>query len=215
MVSDNTDASIRPDIVEAAAEVFGAHGYERATLDEIAALVGMQKGSLYYHIESKEQLLMAIHTKLFHILSLRMTEAIKSAESDPLAEITQLIRAIVDVISTNRVAVRVVLRDRGSLTERNSRRIEGNRAAVLKMLENVVRRLCRESGTTNIGSALTIAYGVMGMTYFVSEWFNPSQHDADTIADIFLKMLLDGLMQPTSGRSSRAGLKKRGRHLAV
>jgi AcrR family transcriptional regulator len=40
------EGGIRPDIVDAAARVFGRSGYERATLDEIASIVGIQKGQL-------------------------------------------------------------------------------------------------------------------------------------------------------------------------
>src|SRR5438874_2543096 len=102
--------AIRSDIVDAAAKVFGAHGYERATLDEIASIVGMQKGSLYYHISSKEELLFSIHLKLWDILSARLTEAMSGPDKDPLGQLDRVIRAIVDTVAANREMVRVFLR---------------------------------------------------------------------------------------------------------
>jgi len=48
------------EIVAAAAEVFYEVGYPAATLQEIASRVGLLKGSLYYYIESKEDLLFAV-----------------------------------------------------------------------------------------------------------------------------------------------------------
>jgi AcrR family transcriptional regulator len=48
------------EIVAAAAEVFHENGYRAATLQEVASRVGLLKGSLYYYIESKEDLLFAV-----------------------------------------------------------------------------------------------------------------------------------------------------------
>lgn len=191
---DKSKKRIRPDIIEAATRLFAAHGYERATLDEIAAVVGMQKGSLYHHIDSKEQLLMAIHTELFHSLTSRLAKAVETAASDPIAELEQVILAVVKQVSLNRDAVRIVLRDRGSLHAQNSRAVEKNRAAILRTIESAVRRLCKAAGTPTTQTHF-IAYGIMGMTYFVSEWVDP-KHSADAIAQAFSRILIDGLSRP-------------------
>ncbi len=45
------------DIVAAAAKVFRTKGYHAATVRDIADEVGILKGSLYHHFESKEALL--------------------------------------------------------------------------------------------------------------------------------------------------------------
>jgi AcrR family transcriptional regulator len=47
-------------LVDAAASLFSRKGYEATSTREIAAALRIQKASLYYHIESKEQLLVAI-----------------------------------------------------------------------------------------------------------------------------------------------------------
>ena len=182
----------------------GPEGYERATLDEIAALIGMQKGSLYYHIKSKEELLFAIYLKLWRTLSSRLTAAVAAAKSDPAAELREVVRAIVEVVSSNRDEVRVVLRDRESLSERNSKHIAKNRAVVLTTIERAVKRVCREPTAANGGSAQIIAYGIMGMTYFVNEWFKPGQYSADAIARVFSTMVLDGLGPPALARPTTA-----------
>ena len=45
------------EIVDAAAAVFQRKGYEAASTADVADAVGMLKGSLYYYINSKEELL--------------------------------------------------------------------------------------------------------------------------------------------------------------
>ena len=49
-----------PEVVAAAGRVFREKGYSAATLEEIAAEVGMLKGSLYNYVSSKEELLFAV-----------------------------------------------------------------------------------------------------------------------------------------------------------
>jgi AcrR family transcriptional regulator len=47
-------------VVDAAFAVFTEKGYQAATVQDVAARVGLLKGSLYYYIQSKEDLLFAI-----------------------------------------------------------------------------------------------------------------------------------------------------------
>ena len=45
------------EIIAAAAKLFKEKGYDATTIQDVADEVGMLKGSLYYHIKSKEELL--------------------------------------------------------------------------------------------------------------------------------------------------------------
>ena len=53
-------SSRRDEILRAAAEVFGERGYHAASVREIGSRVGILSGSLYAHIDSKEDLLYEI-----------------------------------------------------------------------------------------------------------------------------------------------------------
>ena len=50
----------RQRVLEQAAWLFLQHGYRETTLRDIAAAAGMKAGSIYYHFDSKEQLLAAV-----------------------------------------------------------------------------------------------------------------------------------------------------------
>jgi AcrR family transcriptional regulator len=54
-------ASRRRRILDAAAELIESRGYERTTIDEVAALAGITKRTLYRYVDSKERLLYEIH----------------------------------------------------------------------------------------------------------------------------------------------------------
>ena len=43
-------------IFSAAIELFSKNGYDNATVDDITAIAGVAKGSLYYHFSKKEDI---------------------------------------------------------------------------------------------------------------------------------------------------------------
>jgi TetR/AcrR family transcriptional regulator, cholesterol catabolism regulator len=62
-----TEGPARPDnrrtlLLDEAARLFGARGYDSTSMRDIATAVGMLPGSLYYHFPSKEDLLVAVYT---------------------------------------------------------------------------------------------------------------------------------------------------------
>jgi AcrR family transcriptional regulator len=49
-------ADRRSEILDAAGECFARYGYDKATMDDIGSIVGMNKVSIYYYFQSKEAL---------------------------------------------------------------------------------------------------------------------------------------------------------------
>lgn len=67
-MNSRSAATARPEnrrqaLLDAAARRFLQHGYAAASMRDIAADVGMQVGSIYYHFASKADLLAAVHTE--------------------------------------------------------------------------------------------------------------------------------------------------------
>src|SRR5512144_3228373 len=50
----------RNDILEAAAQVFRQKGFHGASMQDIAEAVNLQKASLYHHVSSKQEILLAL-----------------------------------------------------------------------------------------------------------------------------------------------------------
>lgn len=50
----------RNELVLAAAQMFREQGYERTTVRELAAAVGLKSGSLFHHFRNKEEILLAV-----------------------------------------------------------------------------------------------------------------------------------------------------------
>jgi AcrR family transcriptional regulator len=77
-------------VLSTAAELFRTRGYAATTTREIAARLGIQKASLYYHINSKEDLLYELV-----MVTLRANlEAIEAAAAGPGTAVERLNRAL-------------------------------------------------------------------------------------------------------------------------
>jgi AcrR family transcriptional regulator len=57
-------ARTRAALVAAAKHVFARKGFERASLDEIAATAGYTRGAIYKHFDGKEELLFAVYDEV-------------------------------------------------------------------------------------------------------------------------------------------------------
>jgi TetR/AcrR family transcriptional regulator, mexJK operon transcriptional repressor len=76
---------LRPDkreaILRAAGEIFDVEGYERTSIDAVAARSGVSKPTIYNHFGSKEQLFRDHVAYTAQVLNVRITEAVH--EIDP------------------------------------------------------------------------------------------------------------------------------------
>lgn len=80
-------------IIQAAEEVFQEKGYYDASMDEIAARVGISKGTIYAHFPGKEELVVAIfkrNTQTF----LQGIDAVIEVEPTPRAKLEALLQFI-------------------------------------------------------------------------------------------------------------------------
>ena len=80
-------------IIQEAEEVFEEKGYYDASMDEIAARVGISKGTIYAHFPGKEELVVAIfkrNTQTF----LQGIDAVIEAEPTPRAKLEALLQFI-------------------------------------------------------------------------------------------------------------------------
>lgn len=67
-------------ILEAAKEVFFKQGFQATTMDQIAEVAELSKGSLYLYFPTKEELYVAIHIEGLQILLERFQEAVEGVE---------------------------------------------------------------------------------------------------------------------------------------
>src|SRR5262245_9583319 len=84
----------REELVQAAAHVFREHGFEAATLRDVAAALKTDRASLYYYVGSKEELLQEIVRQALR-RDIEIAEAVKRSRASTREKIATLIKAMV------------------------------------------------------------------------------------------------------------------------
>lgn len=69
--------------MKAAARIFAHKGYAGTTIRDVASEVGILSGSLYYHIDSKEALLISVHSMGVSMITKAVEEALIKAGDIP------------------------------------------------------------------------------------------------------------------------------------
>lgn len=93
-------ADRRAAILEAAKELFTSEGYERTSIRNIAARVGVSSTAIYVYFKDKDQLMYELCNSLFAGL-LAGFKTIAAAEADPLLRFRRMMRAYVEWGLTN------------------------------------------------------------------------------------------------------------------
>ncbi len=75
--------SRREALLDTAAAMFAAKGYDGTSIRDIARAVGMLPGSMYYHFKSKEDLLLAVYRKGVARFEAAIAEALGQTASEP------------------------------------------------------------------------------------------------------------------------------------
>ncbi len=80
LVSDPESARGR--LLREAARLFRDKGYERTTVRDLAAAVGIQSGSLFHHFRTKEEILKAVMVETIRLNTAVMQAAMSAADSN-------------------------------------------------------------------------------------------------------------------------------------
>lgn len=190
--TESSAAETRRRILTAAAELFARNGFHGTGVAEIGAAAGVQRGALYYHIGSKEELLWHI-LRDYTTLMLTEAERIRARGDDPVTTLRALIRSHVELIVAHRREVAVQLRDVTALT--------GDRATDLQELRDRLQRCWQAVVDAGYAAGAlrtadhVVTNSVLGMLNTVSSWYRPhGPHTPAAIAEILAGTLLDGLV---------------------
>ena len=185
------------EILEAAGEVFHEKGYTAARIEDIAARVGILKGSLYYYIESKEDLLFAISDQAHSTGVAALDEPPELADADAPTRLGEWVRRYGVVLEVNPPYASVAERDVG--------RLEGERYQLIMAKRNEMHRFVRslvEQGIAEGAFDPTIDPGVASNTIFemlngTREWYHADgRKSGDDIREWYRTFILRGLAAP-------------------
>ncbi len=178
----------RKAIVEAAADVFAEVGIHAATLDQIGERVGLSKASLYYYVESKDQLTADVLQTVLDDID-RRAEALIEPGQDVLEQLRMHAWAHVETGSRT-PAGRMILGNLDALVNNKAsaalmRRHEEPAIALLKA--------AREQGLmrdVDIDCTVKLLYGALNN---IPRWYRPRHGSLDHVFEQTWSIFIRGI----------------------
>ena len=180
------------EVLRSAANIFFAKGFHATSIEDVARDVGMLKGSLYYYIKSKEDLLFRLLMAGIEDGDAFIARQI-DVTGDPVEQLEQAIRAQIDYIVQNRVPFGLFLHEFDSLSGKRQHKLISVMSRYNSRFVELVRR-GQEQGKLVTGEPWIIVNGILGMCNWLYRWYDPDQaSDCDQIKNVFVQMIFDGI----------------------
>jgi AcrR family transcriptional regulator len=182
----------REDILEAAAQVFRQKGFHGASMQDIAKAVNLQKPSLYHHVSSKQEILLALLDRALELLLERIS-AIVNQELPADEKLREMIRAYLQILAENTDLSAVLLFEHRSLERKQHARHVPNRDKFEALWRSVLDEGVASQLFVCEDPALTTR-AMLGIMNWTITWYHPDGAlGINEIADHYSNLLLSGL----------------------
>jgi AcrR family transcriptional regulator len=180
--------------------LFWQNGYAATSVRELSTQLGIQKASLYHHIDSKEGLLYEVCIVSLGDIEARARIALDT-EVDPLSRLRALILAHVNSISQEREMHATMLTELRSLSPKHKVEVIRRRDAYEIMIKSVLES-CQDAGSIRVDiPARLLARCLLNLLNWSIFWFDPagkmSTHElAEVLVSVFLQGALPAFLRP-------------------
>jgi AcrR family transcriptional regulator len=183
-------------IYSTARSLFHERGYQATTVRDIAGRLNMQAGSLYAHIDSKEDVLWEIVNKAADQF-LAAAEPIVASDLPPASRLRALVRAHVRVVAANLAESTIFLHEWKFLGDARRQSIAERRRLYEHLFRQVIEQGIASGDFTPTDPKMATLL-VLSAVNWLPQWYNPSGPlSPDAIADTFCDLVLSGIQDKT------------------
>jgi len=198
------------EIIDAAVEIFHAKGYAATSVDDVANVVGILKGSLYYYMDSKEDLLLRIVEEVHEEVEELMIAAVADKERPPLERIGDYVRALVDYNARNAKRVRVYYHDYDQLSEERLASVRKRRRANEQTIIGVLKEAKKAGEIPAKMNERLAAKTLFATIIWTYTWFKPGGAvSGKELGEFCAEFVLNGLRGPAGAPAKAPKRKKR------
>jgi AcrR family transcriptional regulator len=197
----------RQEILTVAIEQFAANGYDNTDLQNVAAILGVGKGTLYRYFPSKRQMFEAALDRIVAEMRQAMDQSIQ-AEQDPFAQLAAATRAYLTFFGEHPSYVELIMQERADPREGRKPTYFAHREVALRRWQDFYRGLIAAGKIRNVpveritDVMCNAIYGTMCTNYFSG----PAKSPAEQAEDI-LDVALHGLLTEQEAARLRAACK--------
>ncbi|GAB4499544.1 MAG: TetR/AcrR family transcriptional regulator [Anaerolineales bacterium] len=184
----------RDDILDAAAQVFRQKGFHGASMADIAEVLDVQKASLYHHVESKQEILLALLDRALGMLTEHIS-TISSQNTPSDQKLRLMIRGYLSGLAENADLTSVLLFEHRSLDKKARSRHVPQRDKFESLWRDVLNEGVRENVFDLKDTGLAVR-ALMGALNWTLTWYHPDgSKSIEQIADDYSDFVLRGMLK--------------------
>lgn len=190
-----TAAPARQDQVRAAAlRLFKEKGYHATSMRDIAEAVGINKGSLYSYIKSKEDLLVPVFEQAQGVLLRQIQHIATDTSLSPTERLKRAIHAHVVAVADNLDVLTVYLSEWRQLATESLATNRHQREGYADLFHQILRDGIA-SGEFRPMDTRIVMLGMIGMCNYLFRWYRPEGRlTPDQIADELIELVIRGVV---------------------
>jgi len=187
-------SSRKEQILASAAKIFFTKGYHATTIEDVARDVGMLKGSLYYYIDSKEDLLYELLLGVIEQGDAYIRTRLVGIDR-PIEALRVALKGHIEYIIQNQVRVGLFLHEFDTLPGRRQKHIREAMQRYQQMFIEIVRR-GQARGKFVADDAWLLVNGMLGMGNWIYRWYRGDKlPDRDIVQTTFVSLLMNGILK--------------------
>jgi AcrR family transcriptional regulator len=161
------------EVLDAAAEVFARKGYAAATVQDVADALGILKGSLYYYIKTKEDLLFRLLEEVHESADTLHAEVAAASHLTAFEQLLLYVRRQVAWNVANLVKISVYYNDLRQLSDARLADLRRRGKAHEEFIVGLIAAGQRDGTIVNDVSPMLLANQVFAVVIWPYRWFRP------------------------------------------
>jgi len=179
------------DVLAAASSVFRDIGYQKATLEDVAREVGINRATLYYYVGTKEELLVALLTAPISAMTVRLEED-ATHEGPAREKLAVALRGYVETLEEY-PELFIFLRENvhAAMTGPDAEALVAEADRYGRILTQIIRDGAESGEFRSDVNPQVAVLGILGMFNWMHRWYRPGgQRSLIEIGDDLVRMSL-------------------------
>ena len=162
----------RDDVIAAAGRLFAEQGYHATSMRDVGRQLGLYGSSLYAHVASKENLLVAIVERGAGLFRASADTAL-ALDGSPAERLRTLIRGHIDVVLDHPDEVRTFLNEAGALDETHRARIVSYRNTYEQSFRETIAAGVDDGSFGQDTDIATASIFTLSILNALERWYDP------------------------------------------
>lgn len=188
------------ELLKAAAKIFSQRGYADATVQDVADALGILKGSLYYYIDTKEDLLYRLLDQVHNDVDELMAEMHQLDDRPPLERLEQYVRRQTEYNVRNLEEITIYYHDLEGLSGERRKRIAARRRAHESYVVGLIEEAQAEGAANPSLDPRLLSNCVFATIIWTYRWYQPrGRYKAEDVIDACARFALGGVIGTPAG----------------